>query len=268
MVAPRSPTGTTPALRGLRIAVTRPRAQAESLAAGLERLGAEVVEIPLIHIEAPADPGPLRAAARSATSYDFVAFTSANAVAALWQAAAEAGIELRGVRAASVGPATSAALRERGVEPALEAERHHAEGLLAAMLEAGVRGKRVLLPQAADARAVLADGLRAGGAQVETVIAYRAVDAPDAVRIREPLRAGMIDVVTFTASSAVRSFLRVVGADPGRARVAVIGPVTAATARAGGLPVHIMATEHTVPGLLEAIAAACGEVGKHRSEER
>jgi uroporphyrinogen III methyltransferase/synthase len=101
---------------------------------------------------------------------------------------------------------------------------------------------------------VLPDRLRQAGAEVVEVTAYTTVqDGSGAERVRAMLEAGEVDVVTFTASSTVSSFVALVGADVGGARVASIGPVTSATARDLGLRVDVEAEEYTIPGLVKAI---------------
>jgi len=130
-----------------------------------------------------------------------------------------------------------------------------AEAALEALAAAGdLGGKRILIPRAAEAREVLPDGLRARGAEVVVVPAYRTVqDGSGAEEVRRALDAGEIDWVTFTASSTVRSFVSLVGTGMGRARVASIGPITSATVRELGMKVDVEAEEYTIPGLLRAI---------------
>jgi uroporphyrinogen III methyltransferase/synthase len=149
------------------------------------------------------------------------------------------------------------------VRPALVPSEFRAEGLLAALGDEDVRGRRFLLPRAAGARAILPESLRARGAVVDEVIAYRAVTPPDAdvAALREALAGGAVDALTFTSSSTVRNFVAMLGAADvarlvrgGRPAVACIGPVTADTARELGLPVDIVADEYTVPALARALA--------------
>ncbi len=245
-------------LSGRRIVVTRARAQASDLAQALEALGAEVVQFPTIRIVPPADPAPLRAAAAEAGSFDWIVFTSANGVEHFWYALAEQGCDARalgGVRVCAVGPATAAELGRRGIVPDLVPDEFVGEAALQALEAAGdLRGKRILLPRAEAARAVLPDGLRERGAEVVEVVAYTTVqDGTDAERVRTLLDRGEVDVVTFTASSTVRNFVDLVGADVRGANVASIGPVTSGTARELGLAVDVEAAEFTIPGLVRAL---------------
>jgi len=250
----------TKPLFGKRVVVTRARAQASDFATALEALGAEVVQFPTIRIVDPADPEPLRAAAREADRFDWIVFTSVNGVGRFWSALREGGRDTRalaGVSLCAIGPATGAAIEMEGAHPDLVPERYVAEAVVEALVrETELRGSRVLLPRAEEARSVLPESLRERGAEVVEVVAYRTVpDGAEADEVRRRLVAGEIDLVTFTASSTVRNFVELVGTEIGSAEVASIGPITSATARELGLPVHVEAAEHTIPGLLDAIRA-------------
>lgn len=243
-------------LAGRRILVTRRSEQSEALTAGLVALGAEVVEVPLVELAAPTDPGPLVTALEQIDRYHWVALTSANAVQALGDALERAGRVLpSGARVASVGPSTSRAVRERfGVDPALEPPSdYRAEGLLRAFASLDLAEQRILLPVSDRAREVLEGGLRARGAHVDVVVAYRTVTPAGAGEaLTRALHAGA-DLVTLASPSAVEGLT---GALRGRAAhvcVAVIGPVTEHAARAAGLNVRVVATPFTVEGLLLAI---------------
>jgi uroporphyrinogen III methyltransferase / synthase len=246
-------------LFGRRIVVTRARAQASEFAAALEGLGAEIVQFPAIRVVPAADPEPLRRAVREVGTYDWIVFTSVNGVERFWEELERAGQDTRalgGVRVACVGPATAALAELHGVRPDVVPSSYVGEAVLGALAQVTpLAGQRVLLPRAAGARPVLPEGLAALGAVVADVEAYRSVpDAAGAAELRQQLDAGRIDAVTFTASSTVRSFVDAVGADVGRAIVAAIGPITAATARDAGLDVRVEAEEHTIPGLLRALS--------------
>ncbi|HKP74957.1 MAG TPA: uroporphyrinogen-III synthase, partial [Longimicrobiaceae bacterium] len=160
-----------------------------------------------------------------------------------------------------IGPATAEALAKHGVRADLVPGEYVAEAALEALSAATeLAGKRILIPRAAEARPVLPDGLRTRGAEVHEVAAYRTVrDGSGAEGVREKLDAGEIDWVTFTASSTVRSFASLLGADAGKARVASIGPITSETVRELGMRVDVEAEEYTIPGLVQALCAAAGE---------
>lgn len=242
-------------LAGRRIVVTRARAQASDLVQRLIALGAEVLCVPVIRIEPLPDQTRLRRALADLGGYDWMVFTSANAVEVACPPAAALGR----TQVAAIGPATAGALAERGVPVALVPEPHVAEALVSALAARGVRGQHILVPSAERARPVLGDGLRAAGAIVDVIPVYRTVaeDGAGAAFAGE-LRAGAVDAVTFTSSSTVEHFVTLVGPDSaasGRYVAAVIGPVTAATARElgvdrGGL---IAAEPSTTDGLVAVL---------------
>jgi uroporphyrinogen III methyltransferase/synthase len=248
-----------PPLLGLRIAVTRPQGQAGSLIEGLERLGAEAIHCPTIRImEDEVGPG-LRRAISDLDSFDWVVFTSANGVRVFWKALravrATTALPAR-LRVAAIGPATGRVLSERGVEPTLVPDEYVAEAVADALTEVeDLTGRRVLLPRAAGARKVLPERLQAAGARVDELAVYEALpDEEGIARLREAVERRFVDMITFTAASTVRCFVDRAGADVGEARVAAIGPITAAVARELGLRVDVEAEEYTVEGLLRAIS--------------
>ncbi len=245
-------------LRGRRIAVTRPAAQAASLIDGLEALGAEALDFPTIRIADPSESGALREAIDRLTEYDWIVFTSANGVARFWhqlRALRDATELPTGLAVAAIGPATAAALEERGVRPRVVPEEYVAEAVAEALRGfEDLAGRRVLLPRAAGARRVLPERLRAAGAVVDEVEAYESVpDEEGIANLSAALALGELDMVTFTAASTVRHYVDRAGADMGRARVAAIGPITAEAARAVGVRVDVVAEAYTVGGLVAAI---------------
>jgi len=127
-----------------------------------------------------------------------------------------------------------------------------------------VEGKRVLLPRAEEAREVLGDALLEAGALVDRVVCYRTVPAlEDAVRLRDELASGVIDAVTLASSSTARYLVEALGKEAvsllDRPVIACIGPITAATARELGLRVDVEASEHTIPGLVQALSERLGK---------
>ena len=250
-------------LAGQRIVVTRARTRASSLSARLRELGAEVIEMPAIRIE-PLDPAPLHRVLDGVRDYDWLVFTSQNAVELVWRAMRTRGLDARSfghARLGAIGRATAEALLERGLAADVVPERFVAEALLEALAgRDDVSGRRVLLPRAAEARDVLPDGLRALGAHVDVVPIYRTVlDGDGAARVRDRLRSGEIDLVTLSSSSTAQFFVEAVGAVAARvAPVASIGPITSTTARALGLRVIVEAPESTIASLVDAIVASRG----------
>jgi len=243
-------------LAGRRILVTRRPEQSATLTGALVALGAEVVEVPLLGVAPPADAEPFRRALADLESYRWLALTSANAVQALSDALERDGRSLSAsLRLASVGPATSAAIRERlGTEPALEpASDFRAAGLLRAFDAFDLTGDRVLLPVSDHARDVLAEGLRARDALVDVVVAYRTVTPAGAGEaLDRALRAGA-DLVTLASPSAVEGLVAILGPRAADVGVAVIGPVTEDAARGAGLSVRVVASPATAQGLVDAI---------------
>ena len=233
--------------------VTRAEHQSEGLAAAFARAGAAVELLPLLEVVPAADPRLLERAAAELFMYDWVVFTSSNAVEAFLPLAGPLPTALK---TAAVGPATAEALRARGVEPDLTASRADAEGL-AAELAPQVTGKRVLLPQAADARPALLAGLTAAGAEAVAVVAYDKRLPPDSLRRAAELFATPpIGWVTFTSPRIVRHFAELFGVDwkrrRGELRAASIGPVTSAELRRRGVE---PAAEARSPGDREMVEA-------------
>lgn len=253
-------------LLGKTIVVTRAQRQAGSLIAQLEGLGANALEFPVIQIVPPESYRPLDDAIARLDSFDWIVFTSVNGVEYFWPRLELLGktATLTGLKVCAIGPATAAALTRRGVSPALVPQKFVAEGILADLGD--VAGQRFLLPRAELAREALLDGLEAGGAKVEQIIAYRTVVADaggrlDAAQLVELLENDRVDLVTFTSSSTVRFFaarLAEISKKPlpellSHTKVACIGPITAGTARELGLTVGLEASQFTIDHLVHAI---------------
>ncbi|MFP5317236.1 MAG: uroporphyrinogen-III C-methyltransferase [Acidimicrobiia bacterium] len=241
-------------LLGRRIVVCRAPGQASALSDRLRALGAAPVEVPVIDIGDPADGGAsLAAAAARIGVYDWVAFTSPNAVERLFAHLHDAR-DLGGVKVAAVGPGTGAALDARGVRADLLPQTSVAESLASALAGATAGPARILLPQAAAARPALADRLRAAGWTVDAVEAYRTHPRlPPADVVAAAAKA---DAIAFTSSSTVDNFLDGAGLHALPPVVVCIGPVTAETARRRGLTVTAVAATHDLDGLVAAVAAA------------
>jgi uroporphyrinogen III methyltransferase/synthase len=242
-------------LMGRSVVVTRARAQASGLASRLTELGATVVEAPTIRIE-ELDPPELARAVEHIGDYALLCVTSENGMFALIQAFTRTGRDARdlaGVRVAAAGEATAGALPMfLGIRADVVPERQVAEGLVDALADFPVEGKRVLIVRAESGRDVLENALRELGAEVEAIPVYRTVpETPSEEQLEAASRA---DYVTFTAGSTVRNFVEAIGDRfPREARVVSIGPTTSATARELGIGVHVEAERHDVDGLVEAL---------------
>ena len=252
----------TPRLDRRTVVVTRSRGGEDALAARLRELGAEVRELPSIAFAPPGDPAPLDAALRELARFDWAVFASATAVERTVDRMRTLGIptaSLAPLSLAAVGPATADALARAVREPDLVPAETTGEAMAAA-LAARVRGRRVLLPRPAEGRPELVDGLRAAGAEVAAVEAYRTVPAPtEAIRpLAGWLEAGDVAAVAFASPSAVKAVVAGLGARAGLLRkvpLAAIGPTTADALRAAGFEVAVQPVRYTGPDLAEAIAA-------------
>ncbi len=255
-------------LAGVRILVGRARHQASALSAGLKELGAEVIEIPFIEIRPPRSYEPLNSALGRITEYDWVILTSVNAVEALATRMKRLQMSPRTLserKIAAIGPATRKAVEGLGLSVTVVPKQYVAESVVESLRDE-VHGKRVLLARAKVARDVIPRELSKLGAHVDAVEAYETVvPAASKRKLQTVMNNHQLrpDVVTFTSSSTVRNFVQLLGGQecPPHATIAgvqfaSIGPVTSATLRELGLPVHIEAREYTIPGLIQAIVAA------------
>jgi uroporphyrinogen III methyltransferase/synthase len=250
-------------LAGRTIVVTRPAAQSAGLAEPLTAAGARVIAAPAIEIVPAPLTDELRAAIAGLDCYDVVIFTSANGVEIFFDRCSECGAAPptgAHPEVVAIGPATAAALEERGVATSLVPDEYVAEGVLAAVEAriARLADKRVLIPRAREARAVLPDTLRERGARVDVVTVYETRGAREL-----PVPAAAIeaaDYITFTSSSTVKHFVALLG-EAGLAerlagvRLASIGPVTSETLRSFGLAPAVEAAAYTASGLAAAIVA-------------
>jgi uroporphyrinogen-III synthase/uroporphyrinogen III methyltransferase/synthase len=242
------------------VLVTRAAHQAGKLNEGLRALGAEPVEVAVLEIRAPVSFESLDAALSRLDSYDWLILTSANAVRALAERAAALGIaltQLDRLRVAAVGEATAAASRLIGLQVDFVPEAYVAESLVEGLL-ARAAGQRILLARAAVARDVIPDALRAVGAEVDVVEAYRNIlpyAAPE--QLRQALGKG-IDAATFTSSSSATRLAeaaRLAGVAWPLAGVPAvsIGPITSQTLRELGWPPAAEANPSDIPGLIAAV---------------
>lgn len=250
-------------LFGKRVLVTRARVQAGELSRLLVDQGAEPVECPTIQIVPPGSWAELDEAIAALSRYQWLVFTSVNGVQPFMERLQHKGLDGRavaGLRLCCIGPRTAEALASYGLRADVIPAEYQAEGLIEAMKAAGVKGQRVLIPRAAVAREILPEQLRALGADVHVVTAYRTVlPEVEADRVKDLLKKQALHALTFASSSTVRNFSGLFGSREEMCRltggvvVACIGPITAKTAAEEGLPVTITAAENTIPALVEAI---------------
>lgn len=262
-------------LSGKKIVITRARSQAGELVAALERLGAAVVEFPTIKTTALHSYQKLdysleridAALAKGLVHYEWIIFTSTNAVRFFIGRLVETGrpiTSFTGAKIAAVGPGTAKKLKDAGVRIDLIPQDNKAEGLIQAFSVLAVKGRRMLLPRALNARDLLPDALMRMGAIVDVAPCYQTVaDETGVANIKAALETG-VDIITFTSSSTVQNFLGLLRdidmpAALKNVKLVYIGPIAAGTARQLGLSVAAVAEPHTVKGLVKAIEQAAGK---------
>ena len=278
----------TKPLFGWRVLVPRTKDQAGSVSERLRAYGAVPEEVPTIAVEPPRTPQQMERAVKGLVTgrYQWVAFTSVNAVRAVREKLEEYGLDARafaGVKVAAVGEQTGRALLDFGIKPDLMPEGDQSgEGLAAAwqpydsVLDPI---NRVLLPRADIATETLVARLNDLGWETEDVTAYRTVRAaPPPAPIREAIKGGGFDAVLFTSSSTVRNLIGIAGKPHAVTVIAVIGPQTAKTAAEFGLRVDVKASKPSATGLVDALAeyaagvreaaVAAGEPVRKPSERR
>jgi uroporphyrinogen III methyltransferase / synthase len=248
-------------LHGVKVVVTRARAQASELSRRLEALGAEAIELPAIKIVPRAESDELSRAVESIHTYALVCLTSPNGVRLLFEGMAEQGRDARALanaQVAAIGPGTARALAEHGIAADFIPERFVAESLVESLQKMPLEDKPVLVARAAEARDVLPDALRERGAKVDVVALYDTVaERPSDEEIEAAQSA---DFITFTSSSTVTTLTQALGDRmPKGARVISIGPVTSETAREAGLEVAVEAERHDVEGLIQALLEAAAD---------
>jgi uroporphyrinogen III methyltransferase/synthase len=249
-------------LFGKRVVVTRSRDQASAFAEMLIDRGATTIEFPTIDVVPPASWDELDRAINAIETYNWVIFTSANAVSFFMDRLRGLGKDLRmlkGVNICTVGPKTAESLESYGLRADLIPTEFKAEGVLAALGGVKVKGQKILIPRAKVARELIPDRLRELGAEVMVATAYENVKpAADVERAKKLFEEKKIAAVTFTSSSTVHNFIEILGQKGYKSlldgvAVACIGPVTAKTAEEYGMKTDIMPKEYTIPALVDAM---------------
>ena len=254
----------TKPLFGWRVLVPRTKDQAGATTDRLRAHGAVSEVVPTISVEPPRTPQQMERAIKGLVTgrYEWIGFTSVNAVRAVREKFEEFGLDARafaGLKVAAVGGVTSEALREWGIVPDLApSDEQSAHGLLEdwpPFDEVLDPINRVLLPRADIATDTLVAGLQEIGWEVDDVTAYRTVRAaPPAAEVRDAIKTGRFDAVVFTSSSTVRNLVGIAGKPHSSTVVACIGPATAKTAEEHGLRVDVLAGEASAAALVDALA--------------
>ena len=260
-------------LFGKAVLVTRPRSQAPVMSNLLAGLGAEPVECPTLEICPPEHWDAVDEAIHHLSKYQWVIFTSVNGVRAFMTRLSQCrkdGRAFGGIRLCCIGPQTKEELTKWGLTADVVPQDFQAEGILTSLGALGISGVRILIPRAKVAREILPEQLREMGATVDVVPVYQALPPPmDVDMVRQRLEQGQIQYVSFTSSATVRNFC---GLFPDREEltvlmkqtiVACIGPITAQTVQEEGLTVDVIASENTVPALVQAIVVHADSTRSH-----
>ncbi len=250
-------------LMGKRVVITRSREQAGDLVRLLTELGADCIECPAIKVMPPDDFKALDAGIEHIAEYDWLIFTSVNGVDFFFDRLFNHHkLDVRAlgdIKTAVIGPATRQRLLDFGIKSDILPESYRAESVVKAFEGQAVKGRKILLPRAGEARPVIPVELTAMGADVDEVTAYTTVEDRSAAELLvKNLRDGKVDIVTFTSSSTVKNFYAMLPKGEVNALMqgvltACIGPITAETAKQTGLDVNIIAESFTIKGLSEAI---------------
>ncbi|MBA3745263.1 bifunctional uroporphyrinogen-III C-methyltransferase/uroporphyrinogen-III synthase [Sporichthya sp.] len=251
-------------LFGWRVLVPRTKEQSGALSVRLRSYGAVPEEVPTISVEPPRTPQQMERAIKGLVTgrYEWVAFTSRNAVKAVREKFEEYGLDARafsGIKVAAVGEQTAGDLAAWGIRADLvPSGEQSARGLLEDWPpydEVFDPINRVFLPRADIATDVLVAGLVNLGWEVDDVTAYRTVRAaPPPAPVREAIKGGGFDAVVFTSSSTVRNLVGIAGKPHTSTIIACIGPATAAEATEHGLRVDVLAATPSARELADALA--------------
>jgi len=239
-------------LFGKKVVVTRSRTQASAMSAKLTRLGAQVMEFPTIEIK-KTDTTPILKAMEKLDAYDWLAFTSQNAVSIFFDNLFASGRDVRSlgkIKIAVTGRATAESLFGYGLRPDIVPQKFVAESLLESMLLLVKSGERVLFPCAKDAGTVLSDGLKNAGVETDRIHVYSS-DLPGSIDSGKLEFVKSADCVTFASSLTARNFFSIVPDINGVC--ASIGPITTETLAQLGHTPAIEADPFTIDGLVEKI---------------
>jgi uroporphyrinogen III methyltransferase/synthase len=251
----------TKPLFGKKVIVTRTRIQASALVKLLEEQGAEAIEFPAIEIVPPQSWDEIDRAIEDLGSYHWIIFTSVNGVELFFKrlkTKRKSIMELKGVQITTIGEQTAKAVKSLGLNVDVIPYEFSAEGIVESFRETDIKGKRILIPRAKEAREILPVELQKMGAEVHVVTAYE-TKKPEVERVKElkeMLRCGEIDVVTFASSSTVKNFLSILGGEVElitKSTIACIGPITAEPLRDIGIEPQIISGKYTIEELVREI---------------
>ena len=249
-------------LLGQRIVVTRAREQASDLVQKLTDLGAECIQCPTIQVVPPSSWAAVDDAISNLKQYEWIIFTSVNGVEFFFRRLAAKGLDARALghlKTAVIGPSTAERLLSKGLQSDIIPKSYRAESVVEAFAGTAVAEQKILLPRAKEARSVLPQELTRLGAEVDDISVYETRHVKESGEtVNALLDSKNINMVTFTSSSTVRNFHRLIPTDKFEAfmqgvTVASIGPITSATAAELGFSVDVEASSYTIPGLLQAI---------------
>ena len=239
----------------MKVLITRPLIQSESFGKALLSAGFEPIYFPVIEIRAIENNAELDTAIKNLAKYDWIVFTSVNAVEVFFKQGQPQGSP---VRIAAIGPKTADALRKNNIEPDFIPEEYVAEAILPGLGD--LRGKWVLLPRAEIARQELPKAILKAGGIAHEIVVYQTLPAEVDVDGLNALRSG-VDVVTFTSASTVENFVAVIRQNkldllnlPNNPLFACIGPITEQAAREEGISNLVVAKEYTTEGLIDVIS--------------
>lgn len=248
-------------LQDQHILITRPSEQAAVLRDALQQLGARVSCCPMLSIEILPPPPALDSLLTTQSLPDWLVFTSANGVRAFAQRAEALQIDLKqrfaACQIASVGPGTAVALTQIGLQVECYPEIHTATALAEQLGQRGVSHKQLCLILGEQARSLLVDDLQAYGAQVQTIIVYRSQASGQVAQLNDLLQTQSLDWLTFLNALSVKHFEAALNPHNrqqlDRFKIACIGPITAEQALQTLGRCDLVASPHTVAGLVQGL---------------
>jgi len=241
-----------------RILITRPRAQADDFAVKLGAAGFQAIFFPVIEIQAIEENAALDRAFEQLRCYEWVVFTSVNAVKVVFDKFSQSLAAQRDkLRFAAIGPKTAEALRERGITPDFIPQEYVAEAILPGLGD--LKNKWVLLPRAEIARKALPEAIIQAGGIAHEISVYKTLPIQPSLEALAALKNG-VDWITFTSPSTVQHFVEILLRQrmnpfklPGNPKIACIGPITERAAQEEGFQIDLVAEQYTTEGLVNAL---------------